>query len=220
MEVASTANALSSGIFGVRLVLDNRRSRRQTTYNATMSPVMWVAAVLGLFEVFVAVQYNRLVGIRQLGKNAWSDVDVYLKRRADLIPNLVASVKGYSAYEQSTLERIVQARNTAASAPTVSGRASVEGELSLGIAKIFALAEAYPDLKASNSFLQLQRDLGDCEKSIADARQYYNAVVRDNNTMIESFPSGVFAGLFGFRAMEFFEVETPAERVAPRAEVS
>ncbi|MBI1757563.1 MAG: LemA family protein [Fimbriimonas ginsengisoli] len=181
--------------------------------------MVFVSIFFALLLVFAIWQYNKLVGLRQLGKNAWSDVDVYLKRRAELIPNLVATVKGYAGYEQATLERVVQARNTAASAGTPAQRASAEGALTQGIAGIFAIAEAYPDLKASESFLELQRNLAASEQSIAEARQYYNAVVRDNNTLIESFPSGVFASIFGFRPMEFFEVETASEREAPSAKV-
>ncbi len=184
-----------------------------------MSPITIIAIILVLLLVFIAWQYNKLVGMRQLGNNAWSDVDVYLKRRSDLIPNLVATVKGYSGYEQSTLERVVQARNTAATAPSLPQRAAAEGTLSDGITDIFALAEAYPDLKANQSFLQLQGDLSTTEQKIADVRQYYNAVVRDYNTMIEQFPSGIFATMFGFKPLEFFEVDTAAEREAPSAAI-
>ena len=184
-----------------------------------MSPILIIAIIVILLLMFIAWQYNKLVGMRQLGKNAWSDVDVYLKRRSDLIPNLVAAVKGYAGYEQSTLEKVVQARNTAATAPSVPQRAAAEDTLSAGITNIFALAEAYPDLKANQSFLQLQGDLSTTEQKIADARQYYNAVVRDYNTMIEQFPSGIFATMFGFKPMEFFEVDTAAEREAPSAAI-
>jgi LemA protein len=178
---------------------------------------VWLAILLVVLLVVVIAQYNKLVGLRQLGKNAWSDVDVYLKRRADLIPNLLAAVKGYAGYEQSTLERVVQARSHAQSAPTLSQRAVAESSLALGIGHVFAIAEAYPDLKANQSFLDLQRQLSESEKGIADARQYYNAVVRDYNTMLQAFPSGVFASIFGFKPMEFFEVESVSEREAPRA---
>ncbi|MEA2552285.1 MAG: LemA protein, partial [Fimbriimonadaceae bacterium] len=166
------------------------------------------AAVLVALLVVLIWQYNGLVKMRQLGKNAWADVDVYLKRRAELIPNLVAAVKGYTGYEQSTLERVVQARSNAMSAPSLPQRAAAEGDLTRGITQVYALAEAYPDLKANQSFLDLQQQLSGSEKSIADARQYYNAVVRDYNTMLEAFPSGVFASMFGFKPMEFFEVDT------------
>ena len=176
-----------------------------------------IVAVLVVVLIVVIAQYNKLVGLRQLGKNAWSDVDVYLKRRADLIPNLLAAVKGYAGYEQSTLERVVQARTNAQSAPTLPQRAAAESSLALGIGQVFAIAEAYPDLKANQSFLDLQRQLSESEKGIADARQYYNAVVRDYNTMLQTFPSGVFASLFGFKPMEFFEVESISEREAPKA---
>lgn len=179
--------------------------------------LIWVAIVLVVLLVLVVSQYNKLVGLRQLAKNAWSDVDVYLKRRADLIPNLIAAVKGYAGYEQSTLERVVQARSNAQTAPSLPQRAAAESSLALGIGQVFAIAEAYPDLKANQSFLDLQKQLSDSEKGIADARQYYNAVVRDYNTMLQTFPSGVFASLFGFKPMEFFEVESLGEREVPKA---
>ena len=183
-----------------------------------MSPVLWVLVALVLLALFVAGQYNKLVRMRQLGRNAWSDVDVYLKRRADLIPNLVATVKGYAAHEKTTLEEVVAARNNAVSAPSVAERAKAEGILAQGISKLFALAEAYPDLKANANFMQLQADLGDCEKSVQDARLYYNAVARDNNTLVESFPSGMFASMFDFGPLEFFEVATAEERAVPKVE--
>lgn len=182
-----------------------------------MSPFLLLAIVLGAVLILVVWQYNKLVGLRQLGKNAWADVDVYLKRRAELIPNLVASVKGYAGYEQSTLEKVVEARSNAMSAPSLPQRAAAEGDLSRGILNVFSLAEAYPDLKANQSFLGLQHELGESERKIADARQYYNAVVRDFNTMLETFPSGIFASMFGFKPMEFFEVDSLAERQAPKA---
>jgi LemA protein len=176
-----------------------------------------LAAIIVLFLIVFGAMYNKLISLRNLGKNAWADVDVYLKRRAELVPNLVAAVKGYSAYEASTLERVVAARSSATAATSLPQRADAEGNLSQGITKIFALAEAYPDLKANQSFLDLQRQLSDSEKSIADARQYYNAVVRDFNTAIQSFPSNMVAGMMALKPMDFFEVDTAAERNAPSA---
>jgi LemA protein len=170
--------------------------------------------VLVLILIGIGVMYNKLVSLRNLARNAWSDVDVYLKKRAELIPNLVATVKGYSGYEASTLERVVAARSGAASLPE---KAAVEGTLSQGITRIFALAEAYPDLKANQSYLDLQHQLAEAEKGIADARQYYNAVVRDYNTATESFPSNIAASVLGFKPMEFFEVDSQSEREAPKA---
>lgn len=182
-----------------------------------MSPLIIVVIIAIVVLIGFGIMYNKLIGLRNLGKNAWSDVDVYLKRRADLVPNLVATVKGYSGYEASTLERVVEARNSATSASTVPQRAAAEGNMAQGITRIFALAEAYPDLKANQSFLDLQHQLADSEKGIADARQYYNAVVRDYNTAIQSFPSNIAASMLGFKPMEFFEVESAGEREAPSA---
>lgn len=174
--------------------------------------VLLLVVVLGL----LVWQYNRLVKMRQLTRNAWSDVDVYLKRRADLIPNLVAAVKGYAGHEQSTLERVLEARSRALASPTpTTARAQAEGSLGSGILQVFALAEGYPELKASETFHSLQDELSETERLIASARQYYNACVRDYNTMLETFPSGFFAALYGFRPMEFFEIETASEREAP-----
>lgn len=181
-----------------------------------MNALLVLAVLIVLILIAIGVMYNKLVSLRNLGKNAWADVDVYLKRRAQLIPNLVAAVKGYSAYEASTLEKVVAARTNAVSAP-IPQRADAEGNLSQGITKIFALAEAYPDLKANESFLDLQKQLAEAEKSIADARQYYNAVVRDFNTAREAFPSNIVAGMMALKPMDFFEVETAAERQAPTA---
>ncbi len=189
----------------------------QNGSNLQMNALLVLVILIVVILVAFAVMYNKLISLRNLAKNAWADVDVYLKRRAQLIPNLVAAVKGYSAYEASTLEKVVAARTTAASAPSIPQRADAEGNLSQGITKIFALAEAYPDLKANQSFLDLQKQLAEAEKSIADARQYYNAVVRDFNTAREAFPSNIVAGMMALKPLDFFEVETAAERQAPSA---
>jgi len=182
-----------------------------------MNALLVLAILIALILVAFGVMYNKLVGLRNLGKNAWADVDVYLKRRAELIPNLVAAVKGYSGYEASTLEKVVAARSSTVSASSIPQRANAEGTLSQGITQIFALAEAYPDLKANQSFLDLQRQLAESEQKIADARQYYNAVVRDFNTARETFPSNIVAGMMALKPMDFFEVETAGERQAPSA---
>lgn len=182
-----------------------------------MNAILVFTIIIVVVLVGFGAMYNKLVSLRNLGKNAWADVDVYLKRRSELVPNLVATVKGYAGYEASTLERVVAARSSAAAAPSLPQRANAEGDLTSGITRIFALAEAYPDLKANQSYLDLQRQLAETEKSIADARQYYNAVVRDYNTAIEAFPSNIAAGMMALKPMEFFEVETSAEREAPKA---
>jgi LemA protein len=178
--------------------------------------VLWL--ILGLLVVAVAffAAYNRLVKMRQLTRNAWSDVDVYLKRRADLIPNLVTSVKGYAQHEQTTLEDTIRARDTALQAASIGARADAEQKVAGGVSRVLLLAENYPQLKASDNFLELQRALSDTEKMIASARQYYNACVRDYNILIEAFPTSIAAGMFGFKPAQFFEVDDLSEREAPR----
>lgn len=155
--------------------------------------------------------------MRQLTRNAWSDVDVYLKRRAELIPNLVAAVKGYASHEQAVLEGLAEARSRAMQINVPSSdKAAAEGIVGERLVRALALAEAYPDLKASDNFTQLQASLVDTEKQIASARQYFNACVRDLNIKIEAFPSSLIAGAMGVRPMEFFELDTALERDAPR----
>ena len=179
--------------------------------------MLW--GVIG-FAVLVLVvllwQYNGLVYLRQLTRNAWSDVDVYLKRRAELIPNLVTSVQAYASHERTLLEALSHARSEAMSVkgPT-SEKAAAESKVGSGVFQALMLVESYPDLKANSNFMQLQQELIDTEKLIASARQYYNAVVRDYNTKIEAFPSNVVAGMMALKPAEFFEVETATERNAP-----
>lgn len=177
--------------------------------------VLGLIILVGLVVAFF-LAYNKLVGLRQLTRNAWSDVDVYLKRRAELIPNLVESVKGYAQHEQSTLQKAIEARNQAVAAPSIPARADAEREVGSGVQKMMILAEAYPDLKANQTFLELQRSLSETEKLIASARQYYNACVRDYNTAIEAFPSSIPAGMFRFKAADFFQVDAVSERGAPK----
>jgi LemA protein len=174
-----------------------------------------LVGVVLLLVVGFFLSYNKLVGLRQLTRNAWSDVDVYLKRRAELIPNLVASVKGYATHEQTTLENTIQARNQALGANSISGRAEAEQQVTSNVGRVLLLAESYPELKASENFLELQRSLSETEKLIASARQYYNACVRDYNTLIEAFPSSIAAGAFSFKPADFFELDSLSERDAP-----
>jgi LemA protein len=173
-----------------------------------MGFLIWggVAAAAGV-GVWATSAYNALVRLRMQARNAWSDIDVQLKRRHDLVPNLVETVKGYAAHEQETLDRVIQARNRAVGAATPGELGPAEQELTGALRQVFALAEAYPDLKANEGFVQLQQQLGDIEQALVNARRYYNAVVRDFNTQIQTFPTVVVAGSFGFRPMEFFEAE-------------
>ena len=181
-----------------------------------MSLVLLV--LLGL-AVFVILTYNSLARLKLLATNAWADIDVQLKRRHDLIPTLVASVKGHAGYEKGTLEAVVEARNRALSAAGPAAAGVAEGALAASVRQIFALAEAYPDLKAGESFLSLQRSLSQIEDAIHNARRYYNAVVRDLNTKIAQFPSNLVASAFGFRPRESFGLDDRSEQAVPRIDL-
>jgi LemA protein len=174
-----------------------------------------VIVVLGLI---VMAMYNRLVSLKNRVLEGWSGIDVQLKRRYDLIPNLVNTVKGYAAHESGTLEKVIQARNQAMSASgsgNINAQVGAEQALAGSLKSLFALAENYPDLKANTSFIQLQDTLGEIEENLSNARRYYNALVRDNNTAVESFPSNLIANNFGFGKFDFFEIENEAERANP-----
>lgn len=158
--------------------------------------------------------YNSLLRGRNYVKAGWADVDVYLKRRAELIPNLVETTKGYSGFERDVLENVAKARSTA----NVGDRAEVEEAIAGRVVQLIAVAEQYPELKASTNFIQLQEELSETENKIASARQYYNGAVRDYNTLVESFPTTLFAKAFGFQHAEFFSIDTLSERSTPKAE--
>jgi LemA protein len=168
-----------------------------------------VLAFLGILIVIVILligMYNSLVQLRVRGDNAWSDIDVQLKRRHDLIPNLVETVKGYATHEKGTFENIAKLRSQAMQATTPGEKAEAENQLTGAMKSLFAVAENYPELKASEEFTQLQGSLSQTEETIQNARRYYNAVVRDLNTKIQSFPTNILAGMFGFQQRQFFEV--------------
>ena len=169
----------------------------------------------GLVLLWLVLVYNRLVRGRNMVREAWSGIDVQLKRRTDLIPNLVSTVKGYAAHEKGTLEEVIRLRNMAQSAHGVGETAQAQGLLGAALGKLFALAENYPDLKANANFAQLQASLGEIEEQIQLARRYYNGAVRNLNIAVESFPSNLIAGRFGFAKAEFFELESAAERAVP-----
>ena len=175
-----------------------------------------VLIIAALLVIFVITIYNGLVRLKVQCDNAWSDIDVQLKRRYDLIPNLVETVKGYASHEKDTLEGVVAARNSAMSAQGPADKAVAEGALAGALRQVFALAEAYPQLRAVESFTQLQQTLNQIEDSVQNARRYYNAVVRDLNTKIAQFPSNILAGMFGFKPREFFEITATAEREVPK----
>jgi LemA protein len=174
-----------------------------------------IVVVVGLV-LYLMTAYNGLVRLKVQCDNAWSDIDVQLKRRYDLIPNIVETVKGYAAHEKGTLEAVVSARNQAMTAQGPAAKGEAEGLLTGALRQVFALAEAYPQLRAVESFTQLQNTLNEIEDSVQNARRYYNAVVRDFNTMIEQFPSNIVAGMGHFKEREFFQVSAPAEREVPK----
>jgi LemA protein len=179
-------------------------------------PFMIFLAAVGAIVVFSIVSYNRLVSLTQRSQSAWSDVDVQLKRRTDLVPNLVESVKGYAAHEWGTLDAVVKARGAAVAAQTPESRAQAEGQLGQALRGLFALAESYPDLKATANFQSLQASLGEIEEAIQNARRYFNAVIRDLNTAIQEFPSNIVAGFFQFKPHAYFELDRPDERQVPK----
>jgi len=180
--------------------------------------------LIGLLVVAVLVVgygiylYNELVKHRQLTREGWSGIDVQLKRRSDLIPNLLESVKGYMGHERQTLEAVVEARAAATAGANASPeeRARLEGVLSGALGRLFALAEAYPDLKANTTFLEFQGALQQVEDEIQLSRRYYNGAARNLNVAVESFPSVIVANLFGFRQAEYFEIEDAADRAVPQ----
>ena len=181
-----------------------------------MDPV-WIVVlvVIGLLVLFAIFVYNRLVSRQVETQNAYSQIDVQLKRRYDLIPNLVETVKGYATHEKETFERVIQARNAAMNATGVGEKAAAENQLTGTLKTLFALAEAYPELKANQNFLALQEELSATENRIGFSRQHYNDVVSQYNAFLQSFPANIFAGMFGFRAAEFFQLD-PAEAAAVR----
>lgn len=181
-----------------------------------MLEIIIVLAVIAVLALWAVAQYNALVRLRNLVQESWKQIDVELQRRHDLIPNLVETVKGYAKHESETLEAVTAAR-TAAAAPgsTVAQQAQQENVLTQALGRLFAVAEAYPDLKANVGFQQLQQELTNTEDRIAAGRRFYNANVREFNTKIEVFPTNVIAGMFHFVKAEYFEIEDQAARQTP-----
>ncbi len=176
-----------------------------------------IAVVVVLLLIYLVTAYNGLIRKRNQVENAWSQIDVQLKRRHDLIPNLVETVKGYAAHEAGTLEAVVQARNSAISATGTVQQAQAENVLSGALKSLFAVAEAYPDLKANQNFLNLQEELTASEDRVAYARQYYNDSVLSYNTQIQKFPTVILAGMFNFEKREFFDA-APEETETPQVQ--
>lgn len=171
-----------------------------------MSPIYIFLAIAAVIALYVIFAYNNFIRMVQRAKEAWADIDVQLKRRYDLIPNLVETVKGYATHERTAFENVTNARARAMGAGNVHDKAEAENMLTGALKSLFAVAEAYPDLKANTNFLELQRELSDTENKIQAARRFYNGVVRDLNTAIHSFPGNVIAGFFRFEEREFFEL--------------
>jgi LemA protein len=179
----------------------------------------WVVLiVVALAIVYAIILFNRLVRARQMTDEAWSGIDVQLKRRSDLVPNLVEVVKGYAAHERGLFEQVTALRTAAQSVPgaDVEGRARAEGALSQALGRLLAVAENYPDLKASANFLELQRELSALENELQMARRYYNGSVRNLNTLVQSFPSNLVAGTLRFSLREYFELSDAAEGAVPQ----
>jgi len=173
--------------------------------------------VVGAIVIVAVVMYNSLVRLRETADGAWADIDVQLKRRYDLIPNLVETVKGYAGHEKDTLESVISARSSAMSAQGPAAKAGAENMLSGALKSLFALSEAYPQLQAAGGFRELQTSLGQIEEQLSQARRYYNAVVRDFNTKTQTFPSVLIARSFGFTQREFFEIDE-AEKAVPKVD--
>lgn len=173
-----------------------------------------IAIIAGIVLLLI-VMYNGLAQLRVRADSAWSDIDVQLKRRHDLIPNLVETVKGYASHEKGTFENIARYRSAAMSATTVDEKAQAEGQLTQALRGLLAVAENYPQLQASEQFTSLQSNLTDTENAIQNSRRYYNAVVRDLNTKIATFPSNIIAGMFSFQPRQFFQTDTAEDRATP-----
>ncbi len=175
-----------------------------------------IAVIVLILVLYVIGTYNNLVGSRNKVKDQWAQVDVQLKKRVDLIPNLVETVKGYAKHEKSTLDDVIKARNSFKSAGSIEEEIKANNQITGALSRLFALSESYPDLKANQNFLSLQNDLKDIEEKISFARQFYNDTVLAYNNKIEMFPSNIIANMFNFKASEFFKVENEEEREAPK----
>jgi LemA protein len=185
-----------------------------------MTTLIVVLIVVAVFVLFIISIYNSFIKLRNQVKNAWSQIDVQLKRRHDLIPNLIETVKGYMTHERETLENITKARSQAVQAEGIGDKAKAEGELTRALGKFNLVVENYPDLKANQNFLSLQEELTSTENKISFSRQNYNDQVLFYNNKIQMFPSNIIAGMFAFKTEEFFEIEEPTERAVPKVDFS
>jgi len=180
-----------------------------------MIPLLIFVGILVIAALIFTGIYNGLVQLRVRADNSWSDIDVQLKRRHDLIPNLVETVKGYATHERGTFENVARYRSAAMAATSAADRAQAEGQLTQALRGLLAVAENYPELKANTQFQSLQNSLSELEDSLQNSRRYYNAVVRDLNTKIQSVPSNIIAGMFDFQPRQFFEIADATERAVP-----
>lgn len=182
-----------------------------------MSTTLIIIIILAVIIIWFIAAFNGFVTLRNRAKEAWADIEVQLKRRYDLIPNLVNTVKGYAAHESQVFEKVSQARSQAMQAGTPAEKGAAENALTGTLKSLFAISEAYPELKANTNFLELQRELSDTENKIQAARRFYNGQVRDLNTKTEHFPSNIIAGIFGFKKMDFFDLGDNAAAQEPVA---
>lgn len=184
-----------------------------------MSMILWIVlAVVVIAVIYVISIFNGLTTLRVRAEEAWSDIDIQLKRRFDLIPNLINTVKGYATHEKEVFEKVSQARSAMMNAGSVQEKAAADNMLAGTLKSLFAVAEAYPELKANTNFLELQRELSDTENKISYSRRFYNGNVRDLNIKIQVFPSNIIANMFGFKKKDMFEVNDSAQREAPKVQ--
>ncbi|MFC1663232.1 LemA family protein [Patescibacteria group bacterium] len=184
-----------------------------------MNTFLWILVILGAIIVFWLIgTFNRLIRLRNRTNEAWSDIDVQLKRRYNLIPNLVETVKGYAKHESGVFEKVTQARAQAMGAQSVDDKGKAENMLTGALKSLFAVAENYPELKASDNFAKLQDELSDTENKIQASRRFYNGNVRDFNTAQQVFPTNMIASMFGFKKRDFFEIEEEGEKEAPKVQ--
>lgn len=181
----------------------------------TMVILLVIVALVVIFVMYGVSIYNRLVKFRTMVQEAFSSMDVMMKKRHDLIPNLVATVQGYATHERATLDSVTRARTQAVNATTVEEKQAAEKNLGQAMVNLNAVAEQYPDLKANKNFMQLQGQLSDLESDIEKSRRYYNGTVRENNILVDTFPSNFIANMYKFVKSPFFELESPAERAVP-----
>ncbi|MEM2555191.1 MAG: LemA family protein [Nitrososphaerota archaeon] len=180
------------------------------------NPIYWIIGIVIFIFLVIVYIYNRLITLAQRVKEAESDIDVQLKRRADLIPNLVETVKGYASHEKEVFERVTQARSVLLSAKNIKEEIEADNMLTSALKTLFAVAENYPELKANQNFLELQRELRDAEDKIMASRRFYNAVVMEYNSFLQQFPNNLIANIFKFKPYEYFEIEVEAEKEVPK----